>query len=266
MTSTLPSPAPAAEPIAAPGVLTDKTVLVTGASRGIGRAIAVACARAGADVVVNYARSADEAAQVVDEVRSLGRRAEAVACDVSDLDSVQTMMKRAVGEFGRVDVLVNNAGVLLRGFLMMVPAADFASVLQTNTIGTFHCIKAVSRYMVQRRSGCIVNVSSLAGFRGLMGQGAYAASKAAVNSLTALAAKELAKYNIRVNAVAPGCIDAGMMKDFSDETRESYVGQIPMKRYGRAEEVAQAVIFLASDASSYITGHVLPVDGGMLIG
>jgi 3-oxoacyl-[acyl-carrier protein] reductase len=247
-------------------VLTDKVVLVTGASRGLGRSIAIECARAGADVAVNYSKSAKEADAVVAEIEGLGRRGMAVQADVMNLASIQSMMQSVVDAFGRVDVLVNNAGLLLRGFMMMASAEDFTSVLQTNTTGTFYCIKAVSRYMVQRRSGCIVNVSSLAGFRGLMGQGAYAASKAAVNSLTAVAAKEFARYGIRVNGVAPGCIDAGMMKDFSNETKESYVQQIPMKRYGDPAEVARPVIFLASDASSYITGHVLPIDGGMLIG
>jgi 3-oxoacyl-[acyl-carrier protein] reductase len=245
--------------------LTDKVVLVTGGSRGLGRAIALRCASQGADVVVNYATGREKAEEVAEAVRATGRRSRAIGAKVDDYARVQAMAKEVVDEFGRIDVLVNNAGVLRRGFLMMCAPADFQTVLNTNLTGAFHCIKAVSRYMVQKRSGSIVNISSVAATRGLMGQGAYAASKAALNSLTTMAAREFAAYGIRVNGVAPGCIHAGMMKDFSEQTKADYVASIPLGRYGHADEIGDAVVFLASSAATYITGHLLTVDGGMSV-
>jgi 3-oxoacyl-[acyl-carrier protein] reductase len=245
--------------------LSGKVVLVTGASRGLGQAIALRCAERGADVVVNYASSQEQAEEVAETIRAAGRRSRVIGAKVEDYDSVVSMMKQVVDEFGRIDVLVNNAGVLLRGLVMMCPPADFQTVLNTNITGAFHCIKAASRHMVSKRSGSIINISSVAGTRGLKGQGAYAASKAALNSLTTVAAKEFASYGIRVNGVAPGCIYAGMMKSFSEETKTDYLSGIPLGRYGDAAEIGDAVAFLASSASSYITGQILTVDGGMSV-
>ena len=247
-------------------LLADKVALVTGASRGLGRAIALELAAAGADVMVNYASSAEAAEQVAAEIRALGRRALTVQARVEDEEEVKVMFQTLKRELGRLDVLVNNAGILERSFLMMTKTETFRKTLDINVTGTFHCIKAGSRMMISQRSGAIVNISSLAGLRGLMGQGAYATSKSALHGLTTVAAKELARYGVRVNAVAPGVIDIGMMHDMKDGGPDDYLGQIPLGRAGRPEEVAQVVTFLASEQSSYITGHVLPIDGGMFVG
>jgi 3-oxoacyl-[acyl-carrier protein] reductase len=246
--------------------LTNRVAVVTGASRSLGREIALELARRGADVVVNYAASAEPAEEVAAEIRGMGRRAFACHAPVQDFAAVKAMMQRAADELGRIDVLVNNAGVLRRSFLMMTSEEDFTETLAINLTGSFHCIKAVSRQMIKQRSGAIVNISSLAGLRGLVGQGAYAASKGGLHSLTVVAAKELSRYGVRVNAVAPGVIDIGMMNDFTAATQKDYLAQIPLGRPGRAEEVSRVVAFLASDDASYITGHVLPIDGGMYIG
>lgn len=244
--------------------LAEKVVFITGAARGLGRAAAVECAREGADVVVHYTRSAGEAAQLVDEIRALGRRALAVQADVGDYPAIDHAITNAVNEFGRIDVLVNNAGVLIRSLLMTMDVADFATVIRTNLIGPFHCIKAVGRHMIKQKSGVIINLSSVAGERALVGQGAYGSSKGGIHVLTGTAAKEFARYNIRVNAVAPGAIDAGMTSSLPEEYNNKYVNDIPLKRYGKADEVAKAIVFLASNESSYITGHVLHIDGGLL--
>lgn len=246
--------------------LAGKRVVVTGASGGLGCAIAKAFASAGADLAVVYSRNKTAAEETVEHIRETGGKAYLFQSDVIDYGSVDEMMRSAVAAMRGIDVLVNNAGILRRSFLSVTTSKDFAEVLNTNVLGTFHCIKAASRYMIKQRSGSIINISSLAGNRGLNGQSAYAASKGAVNSLTTVASKELAPFGIRVNAISPGCIDAGMMKKFEETTKESYLKQIPLKRYGFAEEVANAALFLASNLSSYVVGHHLLVDGGMLIG
>jgi 3-oxoacyl-[acyl-carrier protein] reductase len=238
--------------------------MVTGASRGIGRAITIELAQAGASVAINYAGNEVAAQQTAQLIIDSGGQARIYKADVADYAQVNAMMKRAVADFGHIDILVNNAGVLARSFLMMMSSEDFRRVIDVNLVGTFHCTKAVALHMMKRKAGVIVNVSSLAGNRGLIGQGAYAASKAAINNFTQVSAKEFAAYGIRVNAVAPGCIDAGMMKNFNKEVEKSYIQQISQKRYGEAGEVAKAVLFLVSDMSSYVTGHVLNVDGGLL--
>lgn len=240
--------------------------LVTGASRGLGRVIALELAAAGADVVVNYAASQEAAEAVAETIRGLGRRAVAVRARVEDEAEVKAMFKRLRADFGRLDVLVNNAGILERSFLMTTESETFQKVLSINVLGAFHCLKAAARLMIRQRAGAVVNVSSLAGLRGLVGQGAYATSKSALHGLTTVAAKELARYGVRVNAVAPGVVDTGMMHDMSGISQEDYLAQIPLGRAAQPEEVARAIAFLASGAASYITGHVLPIDGGMFVG
>jgi 3-oxoacyl-[acyl-carrier protein] reductase len=244
--------------------LEKKIVFVTGAGRNLGRAMALECARCGADVVVHYSRSGAEAEAVVGEIRALGRRAMALQADVSDYAALDRAIGQAVQEFGRLDVLVNNAGVLKRSLLMMMDVAEFASVIDTNLVGAFHGIKAASRHMIKQRGGAIVNISSAAGERGMVGQGAYSASKGGLNVLTGVAAKELARYGIRVNAVAPGAIDTGMIRTLPEDFHAKYLKDIPLGRYGEPEEVARTVAFLASSEASYITGHTLTVDGGLL--
>jgi 3-oxoacyl-[acyl-carrier protein] reductase len=244
--------------------LENKVVVVTGASRNLGRTIAVECATRGADVVVNYCNSETEAQEVVTEIQSLGRRSVANKADVGDYAQADELLKQVVTDFGRVDVLVNNAGVLRRSLLMMMEPSEFEHVVRTNLLGSFHGTKAVSRHMIKQRGGCIVNVSSLAGQRGWPGQGAYSASKAGVDSLTTIAAKELARYGIRVNGVAPGTVDTGMMHTLPEDVQQGYLRDIPLRRYGAPEEIARGVAFLASDDASYITGHTLTIDGGMV--
>ncbi len=258
---------PSAQPPIFPAFdLRNKVAMVTGASRGIGRTVALELAQAGASIALNYAGNESAAQETVEAITGEGGQAAAYKADVADYNQVGTMMKRVVADLGRIDILVNNAGILARSFLMMMSSDDFRRVIDINLLGTFHCTKAVALHMMKRKSGSIVNISSLAGDRGLIGQGAYAASKAAINNFTQVAAREFAAYGIRINAVAPGCIDTGMMKEFSKEVETTYLHQISMKRYGQPSEVAKAVLFLVSEMSSYVTGHVLNVDGGMVPG
>jgi 3-oxoacyl-[acyl-carrier protein] reductase len=266
MSSAIIEPKCWSAPAYQPSNLNGKVAVVTGASRGIGRAIASELARAGATVAVNYSGNHVSASETSEAIIAAGGRAACYQCDIADYSQVSAMMKRIAAEFGGIDILINNAGILVRSFLMLMSTEDFRRVLDVNLIGTFHCIKAVAPIMMKRKAGTIVNVSSLAGSRGLIGQGAYAASKAAINTFTHVAAKEFSSHGIRINAIAPGCIDTGMMNEFSPSVRQEYVQQIPLRRYGAAEEVARCVYFLASDLSSYMTGQVLTVDGGMSVG
>lgn len=244
-------------------MLKDKIAVVTGASRGIGRQIALELAQKGAFVVVNYNGSTEKARETVEQIQKAGGRAEARACDVSDFDACRDLMEAIVREHGRIDILVNNAGITRDNLLMRMSEEEFDAVLQINLKGTFHCIRQVARTMLRQKAGRIINISSVSGVMGNAGQANYSASKAGVIGLTKACARELASRGITVNAVAPGFIDTDMTKVLSDSVKESIQKQIPFGRFGKPEDVAHAVAFLASDQAAYITGQVLCVDGGM---
>ena len=240
-----------------------KTALVTGGSRGIGRAICLELAAGGANVVLCYAGNEAAARETVRAVEESGAKALAVRCDVADAAQVDALVKAAVEAFGRIDILVNNAGITRDNLLMRMSEADFDLVVAANLKGAFLCMKAVSRLMLKQRYGRIVNVSSVVGLRGNAGQVNYAASKAGVIGMTKSLAKELASRGVTVNAVAPGFIETDMTAALSEPARAAAQGSIPMNRLGAPEDVAKAVGFLAGDGAAYITGQVLAVDGGM---
>ena len=242
-----------------------KTAVVTGGSRGIGRAICEELARGGANVVLCYAGRAEAAQETVTACKALGAKALAVQCNVADEAQVKALMDAAVKEFGRIDILVNNAGVTRDGLVMMMKEADFDAVIDTNLKGTFHTMRFVSRQMLKQRSGRIINLASVVGIVGNAGQTNYAASKAGVIGMTKTAAKELAARGITVNAIAPGFIETDMTDKLSEKIREQMNAQIPLGRFGKPEYVAKAAAFLASDDAAYITGQVLNVDGGMVM-
>ena len=242
---------------------TGKTAVVTGGSRGIGRAVCLELAKGGANVVLCYAGNEAAAAETVSACEALGAKALAVKCDVADGEQVKALMDEAVKSFGRIDILVNNAGITRDGLLMMMKEADFDAVISANLRGTFLCMKAVARTMMKQRYGRIVNLSSVVGLRGNAGQVNYAASKAGVIGMTKSLAKELASRGVTVNAVAPGFIDTDMTAAMPEAAKTATLATIPMGRLGAPEDVARAVAFLASDEAAYITGQVLAVDGGM---
>ena len=245
--------------------LQGKCALVTGGSRGIGRAVCLELARQGARVAVNYAGNAAAAEETVKACEALGAEAFAIQADVADTAASEAMVKEVLARFGRLDILVNNAGVTRDGLMPMMKEADWDAVLDTNLKGAFHCMKAVYRPMMKQKYGRIVNLSSIVGLRGNAGQANYAASKAGLIGLTKSMAKELAARNVTVNAVAPGFIDTDMTAALPEKAREAMLTTIPMGRLGQAEDVAQAVAFFAGDASAYVTGQVLCVDGGMAV-
>ena len=244
--------------------LTGKVALVTGASRGIGRAIALKLAAEGAAVVINYHGSMEKAKEVKAEIESDGGIAEIMQCNVADYQATEAMIRKVTDDFGRLDILVNNAGITRDGLLMKMSEEDYDTVLDTNLKGTFHCIRFAARQMLRQRGGRFINLSSVSGILGNAGQANYAASKAGVIGLTKSAAKELASRQITVNAIAPGYIDTDMTAVLSDSVKESVQSSIPLKRMGTAQDIAQAAVFLASDKASYITGQVLSVNGGMV--
>lgn len=246
-------------------MLKDKTAIVTGASRGIGRAIALELAKRGAYVIVNYNGSKEAAEETVKAIEAAGGRAEAYQCDVSDCEACEKLICYVMDQRDRIDILVNNAGITRDNLLMRISEEDFDAVLNTNLKGAFHTMRLVSRHMLKQRSGRIINMASVVGVAGNAGQANYAASKAGVIGMTKSAAKELASRGITVNAVAPGFIETDMTEKLSDKVKELAVSQIPLGRFGSAGDVAKAVAFLASDDAGYITGQVIHVDGGMVM-
>ena len=247
--------------------MSDKRIaLVTGASRGIGAAVAKRLAADGYFVIVNYNGSAQRAQEVVAQIVSAGNEAVALQCDVSDFDACGELIARITADYGRLDVLVNNAGITRDGLLMRMSEADFDAVIDTNLKGAFHTIRHASRQFLKQRSGRIINIASVSGLLGNAGQANYAASKAGVIGLTKSVARELASRQITVNAVAPGFIATEMVAAMTDSAKAAMTDHIPFGRIGEPEEVADVVAFLASDAARYVTGQIIAVDGGMSIG
>ena len=246
-------------------MLEGKVALVTGASRGIGREIALTLAEYGADVIVNYNGSEEKAAQVKAEIEKLGRRAKMVQCSVADYEASGKMISDMLAVFGHIDILVNNAGITKDNLMIKMSEDDFDAVIDTNLKGTFNTIKHMYRAFLKQRAGRIINLSSVSGVLGNAGQANYAASKAGVIGLTKSMAKELASRNITVNAVAPGYIDTDMTQAMGDGAKEAIIAQIPLKRAGQTKDIAEMVAFLASDKASYITGQIISLDGGMAI-
>ncbi|WP_424765821.1 3-oxoacyl-[acyl-carrier-protein] reductase [Paenibacillus sp. sgz302251] len=243
--------------------LEGKKALVTGASRGIGRAIAIALAEAGADVAINYSGSEAAAAETAQAVEAFGRRAIILQANVGKTDEFESMVKEVIAQFGAIDILVNNAGITRDNLIMRMKEDEFDQVIETNLKGVFNGIKAVTRPMMKQRSGRIINISSVVGVLGNPGQANYVAAKAGVIGLTKASARELASRGITVNCVAPGFIQTDMTDKLPEEMRESLSGQIPLARLGDPGDIANAVRFLASDASAYMTGQTIHVDGGM---
>ena len=243
--------------------LTGKSAIVTGASRGIGRAIAVALARAGADVAINYAGNAEAAKKTEELCAAYGANTLVLKADVANAEECKTMVEQAKERFGKIDILVNNAGITRDKLMMGMSETDFMDVINTNLKGAFLCMQLVSKLMLKQRCGRIINLSSVVGLHGNAGQVNYAASKAGVIGMTKSAAKELASRNITVNAVAPGMIETDMTAVIPEKAKEAMMVSIPAGRAGKPEEIADMVVFLASDKAAYITGQVISVDGGM---
>ncbi len=246
-------------------LLTGKTAIVTGGSRGIGRAVSLLLAREGANVAIVYAGNTAAAEETKQQAEALGAAAAVFQCDVADEQAVADMVKAVKTQFGSVDILVNNAGITRDGLLMRMKEADWQAVLDTNLTGVYHCTKAVSKLMMKQRQGAVINLSSVVGETGNAGQANYAAAKAGIIGFTKAVAKELASRNIRVNAVAPGYVETDMTAGLPDSAKEDMLRSIPLGRPATADDVAQAVLFLASDQAKYITGQILNVDGGMVM-
>ncbi len=240
-----------------------KNVLVTGASRGIGRSIALQFAEEGYNVAVNYAGNKDKAEAVVEEIKGKGVESFAIQANVANGDEVKAMIKEVVSTFGSIDVLVNNAGITRDNLLMRMKEQEWDDVIDTNLKGVFNCIQKVTPQMLRQKSGSIINLSSVVGSVGNPGQANYVATKAGVLGLTKSTARELASRNITVNAVAPGFIVSDMTDALSDDLKEQMLDQIPLKRFGKDQDIADTVTFLASDKAKYITGQTIHVNGGM---
>ncbi len=243
--------------------LENKVALVTGAARGIGKAIAKALAAEGAVVIVNYNGSAQKAAETVKEIEEAGGKALAIRCNVADFTACKDMIDGIIKEQGRLDILVNNAGITRDGLLMKMSEEDFDSVMDTNLKGAFNCIRHAARQMIKQKSGRIISISSVSGVLGNAGQANYSASKAGIIGLTKATAREVASRGITVNAIAPGFITTDMTEVLSEAVKTSVTETIPMKKFGKPEDIAQTALFLASEEAAYITGQVICVDGGM---
>jgi 3-oxoacyl-[acyl-carrier protein] reductase len=246
-------------------VLADRVAVITGASRGIGRAVAQHLARLGAGVVVNYRTQAEAATAVVAEIVASGGAAEAIEADVSRAEAVDALFRQALARFGRCDILVNNAGIIRDNLLLRLEAADFDAVLDTNLKGAFLCARAVLKPMLRQRFGRIVNMSSVVGLHGNPGQTNYAAAKAGLIGLTRALAKEVGSRQITVNAVAPGFIETDITSHLGDASRTALLDRIPLGRLGTADDVAGLVGYLCSPAAGYITGQVIAIDGGLIL-
>ncbi len=243
--------------------LLDKVAIVTGGTRGIGRAIVLALCEEGADCAFTYASNRSAAESLAEEIRRMGRRPLPVQLDVRDFEGAKTLVERVKQEFGRLDILVNNAGITKDKSLMMMSKEDWTDVIDTNLTGVFNTTRACIITFLKQKSGNIVTISSVSGIHPLPGQVNYAAAKAGVIGFTKSLAKEVAPFNIRVNAVAPGFVDTEMTSAFSEKTRGKFLNMIPLKRFGTADEVAKTVLFLLGDESQYITGQAIQLDGGL---
>ncbi|HHT9134919.1 MAG TPA: 3-oxoacyl-[acyl-carrier-protein] reductase [Candidatus Avalokitesvara rifleensis] len=245
--------------------LKGKVAIVTGGTRGIGRAIALELARNGADVAFSYAKNVEKAKEVEGEIKKLGVKALAMQSDVANFNQSKEMVNNAIKELGKIDLLVNNAGITRDKILMMMSEEDWKAVIDTNLSGVFNCSKAAVVPMMKQRSGSIINITSVSGLVGMAGQTNYSSSKAGIIGFTKALAKEVARRGVRVNAVAPGFIETEMVQALNQKYIDEMLKLIPLGRVGKAEEVARVVAFLASDDASYITGHVINVDGGMVM-
>lgn len=244
-------------------MLKGKTALITGGSRGIGKAIALKLAACGADIAIVYAGNEAAAAATCEEIRQLGVKASAFSCNVADFEATGQLVKQVVQEFGEIHILVNNAGIIRDSLVLSMKEADFDLVLDTNLKGAFNMIKHTYPLFMKRRSGRIINITSVSGITGNAGQANYSAAKAGMIGLTKAIAKELALRNVTCNAVAPGFIETDMTQGLQDKFKEATVAAIPLKRMGKPEDIAHAVAFLASDEAGYMTGTVIQVDGGL---
>lgn len=244
-------------------LLENKTAIVTGSAKGIGKGIATEFAKQGATVVINYCGSKEAALKTVEEIKAFGGKAIPYQADISDYEMSKKMMDDIIKEYGAIDILVNNAGITRDNLILRMSESEFDDVIRTNLKGTFNCIKHVTKYMLKNKSGKIINISSISGVNGIAGQANYSASKAGIIGLTKSFAKEMSSKGININAIAPGFIETDMTKLLNDKYVEEIVNTIPSKRVGRPEDIAKAALFLASDMSDYITGQTLMVDGGL---